>query len=410
MTEIATRNDDDVIEGRIVADDDASTRPVVVLNLTQIVTTARKAVAHKHTRTTGRHLGYVPLGGYAIGRRIWEARSSGVYDKRISAALAAGDNVSALEWEERRARFLNDRHRRRMERRASMLTVVKASPYIAAGGVGVLLLIGAALGIAEHNIKDVALPIEVVAKAIEIVVVVVSVAWGPALLAAPWVLVAALWHAGRKFAQTSNAPGWLRSASDADEDGGLVLTADTIVLALQHIGIPELNKAFKAGWQPTFTLTPTRDGNAYEAEFSVPLGVTPEMIADRRPVAARNLHRDQVETWISAGQPGNVRLWVADRGALDGLAPEYPLMHEGTADVFAGVPAGVTPRGDVLNMPLFANNFVLGGQMGMGKSNAARVAMLGAALDPLCELNVFVFASNGDFDEYAPRLAVYRKG
>ena len=36
--------------------------------------------------------------------------------------------------------------------------------------------------------------------------------------------------------------------------------------------------------------------------------------------------------------------------------------------------------------------------------------MLGCALDPLAELDVFVFALNGDFDAYRPRLARYVKG
>jgi DNA segregation ATPase FtsK/SpoIIIE, S-DNA-T family len=36
--------------------------------------------------------------------------------------------------------------------------------------------------------------------------------------------------------------------------------------------------------------------------------------------------------------------------------------------------------------------------------------MLGAALDPLAKLWVFVFANNGDFDVYRPRLARYHRG
>jgi DNA segregation ATPase FtsK/SpoIIIE, S-DNA-T family len=55
-------------------------------------------------------------------------------------------------------------------------------------------------------------------------------------------------------------------------------------------------------------------------------------------------------------------------------------------------------------------NLVFGGLMGQGKSNAARVVVLGAALDPLAELWVFVFANNGDFDAYKPRLARYHRG
>jgi S-DNA-T family DNA segregation ATPase FtsK/SpoIIIE len=48
--------------------------------------------------------------------------------------------------------------------------------------------------------------------------------------------------------------------------------------------------------------------------------------------------------------------------------------------------------------------------MGQGKSNAARVVMAGAALDPIAELWVFVFANNGDFDAYQPRLSRYHRG
>jgi S-DNA-T family DNA segregation ATPase FtsK/SpoIIIE len=48
--------------------------------------------------------------------------------------------------------------------------------------------------------------------------------------------------------------------------------------------------------------------------------------------------------------------------------------------------------------------------MGQGKSNAARVMLAGAALDPLAELWVFVFANNGDFDAYQPRLSRYHRG
>lgn len=85
-------------------------------------------------------------------------------------------------------------------------------------------------------------------------------------------------------------------------------------------------------------------------------------------------------------------------------------MHEGTADVFEGVPGGVVARGDGKLIPIIGNNGVLGGLTGQGKSNAARVIMLGCALDPLCRIEVFKFANNGDFDAYAPRLSLYRKG
>ena len=76
------------------------------------------------------------------------------------------------------------------------------------------------------------------------------------------------------------------------------------------------------------------------------------MIADQRPVLARNLHRAEIEVWPSAAErAGAVSVWIADRGVLSKPAPEYPLLHEGTADVFKGVPGGVSPRGDELLIP-----------------------------------------------------------
>ena len=78
--------------------------------------------------------------------------------------------------------------------------------------------------------------------------------------------------------------------------------------------------------------------------------------------------------------------------------------------MFAGIPLGISQRGDVIAPALPGANVAFGGVMGQGKSNAARVTMAGAALDPLAELWVFVFANNGDFDAYQPRLSRYHRG
>jgi S-DNA-T family DNA segregation ATPase FtsK/SpoIIIE len=414
MTELAVRPEqDEVINGEIVADDQAvepaPAQPVVVLQLTQIVTVARAAVTHKHTRRTARHLGYIPLGGYAVGRKIWLARSASVYDKRIAAALATGQHQLALDWEERKARFLNDRHRRRMERRSSMLAVVKASPYIAAGSVGVLLLIGAALGIAEHNIADVAIPIEVVAKAIEIIVLVVSITWGPALIAAPWLLIAGLWHAGRRFAQTSNAPGWLRTASDADTD--ITIDESTIAEALKALRIPQITDCLKRGLPLQYLTTARQEGRGTYAKLRLPTGVTAERIARRRADLATGLYRQAKEVWPSTGEEaGILDLWVADKGALAEGAGPYPLLEDGFTDVFKGVPFGRTLKGDPMTAPVMERNTLVGGMPGQGKSSGARVIMCGAALDPTAELRIAIPDTNFDFEALKPRCSVYIMG
>lgn len=244
---------------------------------------------------------------------------------------------------------------------------------------------------------------------------------------APWVLgvigaagVVRLHHRGRDAATSAGADWAITGAGPVDDTPRTLVTADGIVRALQHLPIPALSRAFKDGWQPTFALIPTREGEGvfkgYRTVFDLPMGVTPAMLSDKRDVLARNLNRNPIEVWPTddgqkkGGRPGFVDLYVADAGVMDKPTPAYPLLTDGVADVFAGVPIGITQRGERVSMPLVGSNFVIGGLPGQGKSNAMRVIMLGAALDPLCELRVHVFAANGDFDVYAPRLSRYVKG
>ena len=398
-----------ILEGEIVGEAPPASPVRQAVQAVQVV------VRHKHTRNVARNVAYVGLGTAVVAKRLWVGRTTARYEQWIRSAEQSGDQEMALEWEKRLAHFRDSRHQRRTDMVQLPLAVFTMLPRIAAGALGILVAIGVLLAIATRNVKEVVVPVEVVARVVEIIAIVFSVAWGPLLLAAPWVGAVSLWYVGRAYAN-GGATGWSRAGKN-DDDAGLVVTADTIVLALQNMGrIPALNKAFKDGWRPVFDQTPHRDGRGYGAVFRLPLGVTAEMVADQRPVFARNVHRAEIEVWPSdaekagIGPAGSVAVWIADPGVLSKPAPEYPLLHEGTADVFQGVAGGVAPRGDGITVLVVDNNFVVGGQMGQGKSNACRVVMLGCALDPLAELDVFVFANNGDFDAYAPRLARYHKG
>ncbi len=397
-----------ILEGEVVG---GASRPAPL----RAVHVIRAVARHERARAAGRNAAYVGIGAAVITRRLWESRSIARYERSIRSAEAAGDHEAALAWDVQRVKFIKDRHARRADLVELPLKVAKAAPGIAAGFLAVLIVTGVLMAIASKNVKEVAAPVRTVAQVVEWTAIAFSVAWGPFLLALPWILLLVLYLAGRSCANAS-LTAWSAAGKGDEQDPGIVVTADTIVLALQHLPIPDLRKAFKDGWKPTFDLLPVRDGRGYSAVFRLPLGVTPEMIADRRPVFARNVHRAEVEVWPSdagkagTGPAGSVAVWIADSGVLSKAAPEYPLLHEGAADVFEGVPGGVIPRGEGTDIPVVGNNFVAGGQQGQGKSNACRVIMLGCALDPLAELNVFVFANNGDFDAYAPRLAIYVKG
>ena len=96
----------------------------------------------------------------------------------------------------------------------------------------------------------------------------------------------------------------------------MIVTPGGVAAALAHLGIGKLNEAIKKGWEVEFLTPPVRVNNCgYHAAFSLPMGVTPDMIADRRDVLARNLNRAPLEVWPTAAErAGYVDLWVADPG------------------------------------------------------------------------------------------------
>jgi DNA segregation ATPase FtsK/SpoIIIE, S-DNA-T family len=376
-------------------------------------------------RTVAATKGAVTVTGRVVvpilqGHKSWAVRAAqamtyGHVREQIRRAKAAGDAVALAEWTDRLNQLKRDRVQRVKDLPAAMWAGVKAVLVAVTVLAGILAVLGLWFQFDPGGMDwlswwallgDIA---GVVGVAVTLLTHVVLYGGIPAVLIAAW----------REGNRRTDA-GWLRTTKADDRDGGALVTADGIVHALQHLNISAMNKAFKNDWMPRFELTPVREGSGlfkgYRAIFDLPPGVTPNMVADKGDVLATNLHRNAVEVWPSdygkqkGGKPGFVNLYVADAGIMDKPTPQYPLMHSGTADVFAGVPVGITQRGDMVIWPLNGSNFVFGGQPGQGKSNAVRVVFAGAALDSLAELRVHVFAGNGDFDAYAPRLSRYHKG
>jgi DNA segregation ATPase FtsK/SpoIIIE, S-DNA-T family len=394
----------DVIDGEIVSD--APQRPVVIV-LRPVVQVVKIVVRHEHSKTAGRHVAYVPLGVVVVVKRVWESRTTARYDRYIRAAERTGNHQVALEWDARRSEFIRARHQRRMERVESRIAVFRALPWIAASAIAVPAGLGVLLAIARKRFADIALPIEILAHITEDVAVVISVAWGPLVLAAPWVAVAALWHVGRNAAATTG-PSWLRTVADGDD---MPVDETTIARALEALRIPQVRDYLKGGL-PLQYLAPCRvDGRGTFASIRLPAGVTAERIARRRADLATGLYRQAKEVWPGTGsEAGILDLWIADKGALAEGAGPYPLLNEGACDVFKGVPFGKTLRGDETAAPVMERNTITGGMPGQGKSSAARAIMAGVALDPTAELRIWVPDTNFDFEAFKPRCSRYVMG
>jgi S-DNA-T family DNA segregation ATPase FtsK/SpoIIIE len=373
-----------------------------------------RVATHERTRDATRWLArntvlYIATGTFVLLRRWWEARTNARYERLMRAAEAAGDYERLTDWEQRAEQARERRHRRRMDWITAPLDLVRAAAVAFLGAIGFLLGLGAVLAIAHRDTAWLLTPAQKVVDGIAWAVWLLGVIWPATVTALPVLLLAGLWQVGRRH---GSVPRWAAPAGGGREHPTVIVTPGGIAAALAHLGIPAMNRAIKDGWQVEFATPPVRvNGRGYQTTFSLPMGVTPEMIADKRDVLARNLVRAPLEVWPSAAErAGYVDLWVADQGATERSAPPYPLLYQGSADVFAGIPLGVSLRGEVIAPALPGANVAFGGVMGQGKSNAARVVMLGAALDPLAELWVFVFANNGDFDAYRPRLARYHRG
>jgi len=319
-----------------------------------------------------------------------------------------------LRADARAARLVGDVQARRTAQ--ELLRADARARWVKAGGaarrvvvgaaVTVLTLVLLALGDAVVDRADMPDWLRTVYAVRDAIGTTITAAW-------PWawrlvllgLVCAAVWE-GRDL---TPGAGWLTRPDRDDADSWV--DERMVSRALAHLGIAPLNAFFKSGGELVYTVPARRDGEGTYAQVRLPLGVTAEMVCDRRTVLAANLGRASLETWPTTGQEGGVLdLWVADKGTLSGGAGDWPLLHDGVVDVFDGVPFGLSQRGVVVNAPLFEANWLVGGRPGQGKTNAVRVLMLGAALDPTAELWVFVMGESPDFEPLAPRLSRYRMG
>jgi len=178
-------------------------------------------------------------------------------------------------------------------------------------------------------------------------------------------------------------------------------TQDVIIRALGSLGIAEINRAITAGTFPPLPAPVREDGPGWRAEVDLPYGVTASMVIDRREQLASGLRRPLGAVWpepVSHEHPGRLDLWVGRADVSRARPPVWPLLRNGTADVFGELPFGTDVRGRVVKVPMAYHNWLIGSIPRQGKTASVRVLSCGVALDPLAEPWIHELKGSGDLD------------
>ncbi|MPZ63429.1 MAG: cell division protein FtsK [Propionibacteriales bacterium] len=157
----------------------------------------------------------------------------------------------------------------------------------------------------------------------------------------------------------------------------------------------------------TFPQPIQRDGHGWRATVDLPWGVTAEQAIKRRDRIASGLDLDEVQVWPervrgTTGSARRVALWVADEDPYAKPSGRWPWAeNKSEASLFGPFPFGQDQRGRLIELRLMFTGVLVGAIPRMGKTLAARLLMLAAALDPYTELHVYDGKGGQDWRGFA---------
>ncbi|GAB3646014.1 FtsK/SpoIIIE domain-containing protein [Glycomyces tarimensis] len=192
------------------------------------------------------------------------------------------------------------------------------------------------------------------------------------------------------------------------------LTSEVVYRSLTSLGIGGITTAIGKNPKAIAFVAPiVRDGEGWRAEVDLPFGVTAAEVMERRDKLASGLARPVGCVWPEGRgeiHPGRLVVWVGDQDMASACQPAWPHAKGKAVNLFEPVQVGTDPRGRAVKTTLMYASGVIGAIPRMGKTFAARLLMLAAALDVRSEIHAFDLKGTGDFKPVAPVAHAYRAG
>ncbi|GAA0734625.1 cell division protein FtsK [Dactylosporangium roseum] len=166
----------------------------------------------------------------------------------------------------------------------------------------------------------------------------------------------------------------------------------------------------KPNQQITFGSTMSRDttGTGSQVVIDLPYGKTWDDVLKAKGAIASGLDVSVNQVFLTRDQSSHRRhlLFVADRDPLAIPAGRTPLLDGKVRDIWAEAPLGLDERGRKVGLLLMWISVLVGAQPRKGKTFAARLLALYAALDPYVRIIVVDGKMSPDWDKF--RLVAHR--
>ena len=179
-----------------------------------------------------------------------------------------------------------------------------------------------------------------------------------------------------------------------------LLNADIVLRAYYAAGLGSP----KPGQEITFAAPGmARDGDGSRVLVDLPYGKGLDDAMKARGAIASGLDVSLSQVFIHRDPTSHRRhvLWVADRDPLAVPVGRTPLLACRQTDIWRPVPFGLDERGQLVELLLMWNAVLVSALPRAGKTFAARLLALYAALDPYVKLDVFDFKGSPDWRKFA---------